>query len=141
MINPWTEWMRMSRATVMLGETLNASHSVVGHRGKTIEDAIRDPIAADYAELTRMVSEKSSAFTQAGWSLARDWLAMQADLGAQASALGKVMMGQVPGPRAALAMISRGQRLGSAAVGSSIRAMTPVHRAVTANARRLAKGK
>ena len=141
MINPWTEWMRMVRAGTMLSETIDASHRVVSHRRKTIEAALHDPVGADYLELTRMVSEKSTAFAAAGWSLARDWVAMQADLGAQASAMGRVMMGEMPSARAAQAMISRGQRLSSAALAGSIRAMTPVHRAATANARRLSKVK
>ena len=141
MTNPWTEWMRMVQAGTMLSETIDASHLVVSHRKKTIEAALHNPIGADYLELTRMVSEKSTAFAAAGWSLARDWVAMQADLGAQASALGKVMMGEMPTLRAARAMIARAQRLSGAAVGSSIRAMTPVHRTAMANARRLSKVK
>lgn len=141
MINPWTEWMRMVWAGTMLGETLTAAHQVVGHRTKTIEAAAQNPLSADYPELIRMVSEKSAAFAASSWSMMRDWVAMQADLGAQASALGKVMMGEMPSPKAAQAMMSRGQRLGSAAVASSIRAMRPVHSAATANARRLSKTK
>lgn len=141
MINPWTEWLRMVRAGTMLSETLNASHNVFGHRSKTIEDAFNNPLSADYLELSRMVSEKGTAFAASGWSMMRDWVAMQADLGAQASALGKVMMGEMPSARAAQAMMTRGQRLSSAAVAGSIRAMTPVHKAATANARRLAKMK
>ena len=139
MFNPWLEWQRMIRAGTMLSETLGASQSVVGHRQKALEAALHDPLRADHGELGRMVSEKGAAFGAAGWSLARDWVAMQADWGAQASAIGKMMMGQPPSPRVAQAMMTRGQRLGSAALASSIRAMTPVHKTATANARRLGK--
>jgi len=114
---------------------------VVGHRSKTIEAALTDPMAADHAELGRMMSEKGTAFGAAGASLTRDYLSMQADLTAQTAALGQIMMGQVPTPRATQAIISRGQRLGSAALASSIRAMTPVHKAATANAKRLGKSR
>ena len=125
----------------MFRETLAASHKVVSHRQQTINAAINDPIGADHVELGRMVSEKATAFGAAGSSLARDWWAMQADFGAQATALGSMMMGQIPGPKAAQAMLARGQRIGSAALTSSTRAMTPIHRAATANERRLRRGK
>lgn len=139
MYNPWADWQRMMRAGTMIGETYVAANAVVGHRQRTIERAVQDPVAADHAELGRMVSEKGTAFGAAGWSLARDWAAMQADWGAQANAIARIMMGQPPNLRGAQAMVMRGQRLGSAALASSIRAMTPVHKAATANARRLSK--
>ena len=139
MVNPWIDWQRMVRAGTMLSETLNATHSVVGQRSKTIETAMSNPMSADYVELGRMVSEKGAAFGAAGASLSRDWFAMQRDWNAQTMALSSMMMGQLPGPRAARAMVTRGQRLGSAALASSVRAMTPIHRAATANERRLGK--
>ena len=141
MVNPWIEWQRMIRAGTMLSETLSATQSVVGHRSKAIESAMSDPLGADYAELGRMVSEKSVAFGAAGTSLSRDWLAMQRDWNAQVADLSSMMLGRVPGPRKALAMAARGQRLGSAALASSVRAMTPIHRTATANQRRLGKAK
>ena len=141
MVNPWIEWQRMIRAGTMLSETLSATHSVVGHRSKAIESAMGDPLGADYVELGRMISEKSVAFGAAGTSLSRDWLAMQRDWNAQAMALSQMMMGQVPGSRAAQAMVARGQRLGSAALASGVRAMTPIHRAAMANEKRLARAK
>jgi hypothetical protein len=139
MMNMWRDWQRMMRAGTMWSETLTASQAVVGHRSRTIEAAMADPFGADHVELGRMVSEKSTAFGAAGASLARDYFSMQADLSAQATALGKMMMGNLPSPRATQAMVTRSQRLGSAALASSIRAMTPVHRTATANARRLGK--
>ena len=139
MMDPWREWQRMMRAATMLGETMTAAHAVVGHRRKTIESALSDPFAADHAELGRMVSEKSRAFGAAGASLARDFLSMQSDLAAQAAALGEMMTGQLPSPRSTQAMLARNQRLASAALASSVRAMDPIHRAATANARRLGK--
>lgn len=139
MVNPWLEWQRMVRAGTMLSETINATHRVVGHRGKTIESAMSDPLGADTVELGRMVSEKGAAFGEAGASLSRDWCAMQRDWNAQAMALSQMMMGQMSGPRAAQAMMARGQRMGSAALASGVRAMTPIHRAATANEKRLGK--
>ena len=141
MVNPWIEWQRMIRAGTMLSETLSATQSVVGHRSKTIESAMSDPLGADYVELGRMVSEKSAAFGAAGASLSRDWLTMQRDWNAQMADLSAMMLGRVTGPRKAMAMAARGQRMGSAALASSMRAMTPIHRAATANEKRLARGK
>ena len=139
MINPWIEWQKLVRAGTMLGETLTATQAVVEHRSKTIETAMSDPMHADFVELGRMVSEKSAAFGAAGISLSRDWLAMQRDLSAQAVALSEMMMGRLPGPSASQAMVARGQRLGSAALASGVRAMSPIHRAAIANERRLGK--
>ena len=141
MINPWIEWQKMVRAGTMLGETLSATQRVVEHRAKTIESAINNPMGADTIELGRMVSEKSAAFSAAGVSLSRDWFAMHREWNAQLADLSAVMLGQLPGPRKAQAMMARGQRMGSAALGSGVRAMTPIHRAATANEKRLGRAK
>ena len=139
--DPWREWLRLCRAGQMMTETLRAAHTVVGQRQKTIETAMNDPLGADYVELGRMVSEKSVAFAAAGASLSRDWFAMQRDWSAQVAAMSAMMLGQIPGPRKTRAMLARGQRLGSAALASSVRAMTPIHRTATANQKRLARGR
>ena len=139
MTNMWTEWQKMWRAGTMLSETLTASQAVVEHRGRTIEDAMSDPLSADYVELNRMVSEKATAFGAAGLSLSRDWLAMQRDWGAQVSDVSAMMLGKLPSPQKTQAMMARSQRLSSAALASSVRAMTPIHRAATANQRRLSR--
>ena len=139
MINPWVEWQKMVRAGTMVSETLAATQAVVEHRTKTIEAAMSDPMRADMVELGRMVSEKSAAFGLAGASLSRDWLAMQRDWSAQVSDLSAMMTGKMPSASAANAMVARGQRLGSAALASGMRAMTPIHKAATANQRRLGR--
>lgn len=139
MINPWVEWQKMVRAGTMMSETLSAAQAVVEHRTKTIETAMNDPMQADLVELGRMVSEKSAAFGLAGASLSRDWLAMQRDWNAQMSAMSAMMLGTMPTPTAANAMMARGQRLGSAALASGLRAMAPIHKAATGNQRRLGR--
>ena len=139
MTDMWSEWQRLWRAGTMLSETMTASQAVVEHRSRTIEDAISDPMRADYGELNRMVSEKATAFGAAGLSLSRDWLAMQRDWGAQVSDVSAMMFGKLPSPQKLQAMMARSRRLGSAALASSVRAMTPIHRAATANQRRLAR--
>ena len=139
MTDMWSEWQRLWRAGTMLSETMVASQAVVEHRSRTIEDAMSDPMRADYVEIGRMVSEKATAFGAAGASLSRDWLAMQRDLGAQVSDVSAMMLGKMPSASKAQAMMTRSQRLGSAALASSVRAMTPIHKAATANQRRLGK--
>ena len=139
MTNPWTEWQKLWRAGTMLSETMTASQAVVEHRSRTIEGAMSDPLHADYGELNRMVSEKANAFGAAGMSLSRDWLAMQRDWGAQVSDVSAMMFGKLPSLQKSQAMMARSQRLGSAALASSVRAMTPIHKAATANQRRLAR--
>ena len=139
MTNMWTEWQKMWRAGTMLSETITASQAVVEHRSRTIEDAMGDPLGADYNELGRMVSEKATAFGAAGASLSRDWLAMQRDWGAQVSDVSAMMLGKLPSPQKAQAMMARSRRIGSAALGSSVRAMTPIHRTATANQKRLGR--
>ena len=74
-INPWSEWQKMWRAGTMVSETLAASHMVIGHRQKAIEQAVSDPLGADHAELGRMVTDKGTACAAAGASLSRDWAA------------------------------------------------------------------
>ena len=141
MINPWIEWQKMVRAGTMLSETLTATQAVVEHRSRTIEQAMSDPMGADLVELGRMVSEKGSAFGAAGVSLSNDWFAMQRDWTAQMSDLSAMMLGKLPGPGKAQAMVARGQRLGSAALASGVRAMTPIHKVATANERRLGRNR
>ena len=139
MTDMWSEWQRLWRAGTMLSETMVASQAVVEHRSRTIEDAMSDPMRADYVEIGRMVSEKATAFGAAGASLSRDWLAMQRDWGAQVSDVSAIMFGKLPSQQKTQAMMTRSQRLGSAALASSVRAMTPIHKAATANQRRLAR--
>jgi hypothetical protein len=138
--NPWNEWQRLWRAGQLMSETMTAAQAVVGERQKMIETAISDPLGADHAELGRMVTEKAVAFGAVAASLSSDWFAMQRDWNAQVAEVSAMMLGQVPGPRKAQAMMARGQRLGSAALASSVRAMAPIHRAATANQKRLARG-
>ena len=139
MTSAWTEWEKFWRAGTMLSEKMTASQAVVEHRSRTIEEAMIDPLDADYVELNRMVSEKATAFRAASASLSRDWLAMQREWGAQVSDITAMMLGKVPSPQKTQAMIERSQRLGSTPLASGVRAMKPIHRAATANQRRLAR--
>ncbi|MEO5810473.1 MAG: hypothetical protein ABIR51_10550 [Sphingomicrobium sp.] len=135
----WTGWLRAGR---MVGETIQASHAVIAKRGETIAEAARDPLAADHAELTRMVAEKGAAFAKAGTSLAGDWAAMQADVAAQMRAMSAFWLGgRLPSAAAAGAMIDRSARISQRALASGVKALRPIHATATANQRRLSNKK
>ena len=133
----WTNWLRAGR---LVGETIEASQTVIARRGETIADAARDPFTADHAELTRMVTEKGAAFAKAGTSMAGDWAAMQADLSAQVRAMSALWLGgRLPSAAAAGAMLDRSARINQRALASGVKALRPIHATATANQRRLKK--
>ena len=140
MFDPFKMWSEMMRAGRMVGETMVAANDVVASRGETIAAAARDPLGADTNELSRMVTEKGSAFSRAGSSLAGDWMTMQGDMMRQAQAIGAVCLsGRMPSPAAATAIANRGARLSQSALTSGIKALRPIHAMATANRRRLSK--
>ena len=112
-----------------------ASLRVVGARTPMIVQALRDPMRGDYAELTRMVSEKPLAFARGAAAGGPGLLAMTRESNRY---LGEAW--RTPGlsfvatPLAAMAFWGRMMSLGMAWQTAML---TPVHAAATANARRL----
>ncbi len=141
----WTDAWKLGASmwanSVALQETATAAHGVIGHRSKTIEAAMRDPLTADVAELSRMVPEKMAAFGKAGSSLVEDWIDINADLMAQSrDMIG--LFGFWPPSGVAIERISkRGSKLAVKMSMAGGRALKPVHAAATANDRRLGKAK
>jgi hypothetical protein len=130
----------MMKAGRMVGETLDASHSVIASRSGTIAAAARSPLDADTRELNKMVAEKSSAFAKSGAILASDWTKLQGEMVAQAQALGSLWMsGRPPSFSAAQSIAARSQRIGTRALSSGVRALRPIHATATANKKRLGK--
>jgi hypothetical protein len=131
---PATALDAVSLATIGAELTL-ASLQVVGARAPMIAQAWRDPMRGDYAELTKMVSEKPLAFARGAAAGGPGLLAMAAEsnryLGEAWKAPG---LGFVATPLAAMAFWGRMMSLGLAWQSAMI---TPVHAAATANARRL----
>ena len=144
--SPFDMWTRMMTAGLDLAatgqrmnETLVAAGNVVRHRGETIDSAMRNPLTADHAELGLMVSEKAEAFASAGASIVTDMMKLQMDMFAQANAVTAVMItGRPPSQRTADAIARRSERILTRAMGSSGRALAPIHAKATANAKRLA---
>ncbi|MGY4397211.1 hypothetical protein ACVWZA_002405 [Sphingomonas sp. UYAg733] len=153
MSDPFSSWLRltsiwtdMSHTGLRAMETLAASNSVVERRTGMIDTAMRNPLAGDYAELSRMVPEKVDAFSQSGLAMANEWWSMQTALLTEVQAFwGMALRGRAPtlaemstaGSRAtnyALSTAKRGANLG--ALG-----LAPIHKKAVANARRLKRKK
>lgn len=153
MLTPFTFWARMMEASLELSgagqkvsETLTASRDVIGVRSEMIRTALKSPLAADYAELARMVPEKVEAFSQAGSAIVTEWWAMQADLLTQAQRLGALAMKRRPPTVTEWnAMTARTLAHGVRAIERSVAlgagAVKPVHARATSNARRLKRTK
>lgn len=126
--------------TVQAAETAAATGAVMTTRLRLLGAAAVNPMRADHAELGRMTPEKVVAFSQAGAALAREWLAINRSAGETMLLVSKVMLSGRPlQPIDALRLAERGTRHATRAVGASARALGPVHRKATANARRLAR--
>jgi hypothetical protein len=136
----WRSGAAMSETAFLWGETLQASRKVVDARCRTIARASRDPLHADHGELARMVPEKMAAFSKAGAAVLGD----VHDLQVQAMAhmqqmLGIALAGRAPTRREAGAIAARSGRMIKRAAASGGKALAPVHRTATGNAKRLAK--
>jgi hypothetical protein len=143
----WSAWadmvtsgMRMAQTGIRMTEAMTASHEVIDSRVRTMAEAAINPFAGDYAELGRMIPEKVDAFGQAGATALGDLLAMQAAAMAnyrQMAAL--AFSGRAPTLAEAEAMWARSCGIAGRAMDSTGRALAPVHKRVTANAKRLRK--
>jgi hypothetical protein len=140
---PATVFDALSLATVG-AELAVASLRVVNARAPLIVEAWRDPLRGDYAELTKMISEKPLAFARGAAAGGPGLLAMAAESNRYLGQAWKTpAFGFVAGPlatpfaapMAAMAFWGRMMSLGLAWQSS---VLAPVHAAATANARRLA---
>jgi hypothetical protein len=139
----WTDAWKLGASmwanSLALQETAIASQSVIDHRSKTIDAAVRNPLTADLVELNRMMPEKITAFGKAGSSLLADWIDMQGDLMAQSRDMAS-LFGTWPPSGAAIERIGkRGSKLAVKMSTAGGRALKPVHATATSNQRRLGK--
>ena len=116
-----------------------ASLQVVNARTPLIVQAWRDPMRGDYAELTKMISEKPLAFARGAAAGGPGLRAMAAESNRYLGAAWKMptlgfAASPLAGPLAAMAFWERMMSLGMAWQSAML---TPVHAAATANARRL----
>lgn len=121
-------------------ELAAASLSVVGARVPMIAAAWRDPMGGNYAELTRMVSEKPLAFARGAAAAAPAWLALTAESNRYLTEAWRgPAPGLAPGFAAAAGALAFWTRMASLGVAWQTAMLAPVHAAATANARRLTK--
>lgn len=128
----------MMQGWVALGETLSASQRVAERRGAMMGDAARSPLAGDYAEFGRMLPEKLSAFTGAAENWFADCFEVQRQMIAQFADASSFMAGGGANPMAFMARgAERSNRVAITAMSAGGKALAPVHRAATRNAKRL----
>ncbi len=134
----WRSGMEAAQTGWRMTEMLAASAEVVESRCGSAAAALRDPLHGDYQELARMVPEKVEAFARAGTSIWHDMAALQASsLAGWSHAAGFVASGRFWSVQDSAALLNRSGEMVSRSLGMSGRALAPVHRTATANARRL----
>ena len=134
----WKSGARATQTSLRFAEMMSASSEVINTRCGTIANAMRDPLNGDYRELERMVPEKVEAFSRAGAVMWTDVGALQAGAFAAWSQGAALMLSGRPSTMAeaatawtrSAAMIERSLDMGG-------KALAPIHRQATANARRL----
>lgn len=117
-----------------------ASLRVVGARTPMIVEAAKDPARGNYAELTRMVSEKPLAFARGAHAAGPAWLAMAAESNRYLTQAWKApTWGLAPALNASLDAMAFWSRMMSLGVAWQSAMLAPLHAAATANARRLGR--
>jgi hypothetical protein len=133
---PFDFWLTALRTGEKMQATFGASKEVIDSRLNTMADAARNPLSADYGELARMVPEKVDAFSKAGASVMADTFALQSAALANWNAL--VAMAWRPASFGDwIEIADRSARMAKRAAGSGSKALVPVHRAASGNAKRL----
>lgn len=141
-------WRRAAAANLSLAmsaaraiETLTASWGVMRVRGDMIAAGVRSPLDTDWREMGIMVSEKVTAFGKSNAAAAREIEAAQARLVANWQQAAMLPL-SAASPAAAFDAGARMAMLGLDMLEAMARlaqvSIEPVHRTVTANARRLA---
>jgi len=142
MFDPFDYWRRtaaantsLANSTLRWGETIAASATVVRARGDLIAAGMRSPIDADYRELSTMLPEKITAFGKSGSAAAAELQSTRSGF------LGAWNFTAAPDTARTLSSWMRMTTLGLETLELSARlaeaAIKPVHRTVTANAKRL----
>jgi hypothetical protein len=119
-------------------ELAMASLRVVNARTPMIVQAFNDPMRGNYAELTRMVSEKPLAFARGAAAGGPAWLAMAAESNRYLNQAWKTpTWGLAPAMDASLGAMAFWGRMMSLGVAWQSAMLAPLHAAATENARRL----
>jgi hypothetical protein len=120
----------MAQAAVRTGEAVAAADRVIRRRSDTIARAVQNPVAADYAELGRLIPEKLAASSRA----TSDVLAESWKIWTEAGRSWQAMWSSgMTGAK----MLDTSTDLMTRSMGLYGMALDPFHAAVTRNDRRL----
>ena len=138
--NAWAIWMWPLKAAQLgndLLETASRAHSVISARLPMIEEAMRSPWTADHQELSRMVTEKVSAFGASGRATAHAGDLVRRASAGNVRALGRVASGGLMWPQDWLKLAEANLAACAAMATLPGAALAPIHRGVPANQKRL----
>ena len=133
----WSWPWEAAKAATHLMETAAATQSVLAERLPLLSEAVLSPLTADRRELSLMVSEKVDAFGRSQRSVTKTGEVLLKAGEDNARDLGRIAGGGLLGPADWMRMFERNVALGAALVALPMQALAPVHKGVTANARRL----
>ncbi len=120
------------------GEAAAASGTVLAKRGAILDEAMRNPLGADHAELGRLMPEKLSAFGRSGNALLGDMIAInQLALTQMQDIAAVTLRGRLPKMADYQQIGDRAIAIATLMASAGTRALQPIHATVTANARRL----
>lgn len=138
----FSAWEMMAATAVEAMTTFSVSQQVIQAREPILRGALGSPRTADYVELSRMVTEKLSAFSASGAVVSQAWWNGQLEWTALLNKAGSGMTPWTPGTAqkvatlwvdAIFAMLKLTEI--SARMGRD--SLAPIYRTATANARRL----
>lgn len=133
----WTWPGELVRANLALADAMIAAPGVVAARLPAIGDALANPWTADHTELNLMVTEKLDAFGLSHASVINAARKLKTVGEANARDLGRLSGGTPLGPADWMRIAERNLELFATLVALPGRALAPVHRTVSHNARRL----
>jgi hypothetical protein len=129
---PW----EAAQVATRIVETMVATQTVLAARLPMMSAAMANPLDADYRELSLMVSEKVDAFGRSGRSVSKAGAAVQRAAQANARDFGR-LGGSGFLPTDWLPLFERNMVMAATLMTLPMEALAPIHKGVTANARRL----
>lgn len=136
-LNPWTLWFNLFQTTSNFWETASGTQAVLAARVPVLLTALYSPGTADHRELALMVTEKVEAFGKSARRSTQNELALKKAWNATTGDLRRMAGGGVFGPMDWWRITERNMAIASALMTLPGEMLAPVHKGVTANARRL----
>jgi hypothetical protein len=133
----WTWPLEMWRFGTAMMETMTGAQRVISARLPVIAEAMRDPLSADHRELTRMVSEKVTAFGVSGRSAVAAGETVRRAATANAQAMGRLAGGGMLWFDDWMRLAQGNIAAAAALTTLPATALAPLHAGVKANDKRL----